>query len=125
MFLDRVATVNVLKASNTGVKLCETRTVHFLFERINKLDCDFSYRQILSLAIFNLSRYLFRKLSLLQLREYTPLSFNCLRASVPLKIPTREGDQDHIIIYYSGVIILCPFGSYLRGRQVPIFSSTK
>ena len=49
-FPNAVATVDVLTASNNDVKLVETWTVHFAnsklyyrFERINKLDCDYSY----------------------------------------------------------------------------------
>ena len=53
VFFEAVATVNVLTASNNDVKLAETRTTHFArlkscscFERMNKIDCDYSYRQI-------------------------------------------------------------------------------
>ena len=53
---DAVATVDVLIASNNEVKLVDTRTVHFArlksllrFKRINKLDHDYSYWEILSM----------------------------------------------------------------------------
>ena len=51
---DAVATVDVLIASNNEVKLVNTRTVHFAwlkslfcFKRINKLDRNYSYWEIL------------------------------------------------------------------------------
>ena len=58
IFLDAVATVYVLTGSNNDIKIFETQPVLFVhdyikspscFERINKLDHDFLYRQILSL----------------------------------------------------------------------------
>ena len=52
-FLDAVATVDILRASDSDVKLVETRTVHFSrlkslfrFEQMNKLDRYNSYWQI-------------------------------------------------------------------------------
>ena len=52
-FLDAVATVDILRASDSDLKLVETRTVHFSrlkslfrFEQMNKLDRYNSYWQI-------------------------------------------------------------------------------
>ena len=52
-FFEALAIVNVLTASNNDVKLAETRTTHFerrkscsCFEKMNKTDCDYSYRRI-------------------------------------------------------------------------------
>ena len=57
IFFIAVGTVDVLTASNNYVKLVETWTVYFAnvklpyrFERINKLDRDYSYWDILSLV---------------------------------------------------------------------------
>ena len=54
---DEVVTLNVLTASKKEVKLVKTRTVHFAslklpfhFKRINTLDRDKSYCQILTLV---------------------------------------------------------------------------
>ena len=56
-FLDAIATVDVLTATNTDVKLVDTRTVQFArlkssscFERINKLNGHYSYWQFLPLV---------------------------------------------------------------------------
>ena len=57
-FLDAVATVHVLTASNIDEKLEEIRPVHFCltiksssrYEKINKLDRDYLYWQTLSLV---------------------------------------------------------------------------
>jgi len=57
IFFNAVRTVDVLTASNNDVKIVETWTVYFAnvklpyrFERINKLDLDYSYWDILSLV---------------------------------------------------------------------------
>ena len=55
-FFNGVATKDVIVASNNDVNFVETQTVHFAwlnrslfrFEIINKVDLDFSQRQILS-----------------------------------------------------------------------------
>ena len=46
LLLDAAATVDVLTASNDDVKL----KLSSPFKKINKLDCDYSYWQILSLV---------------------------------------------------------------------------
>ena len=46
LLLDAAATVDVLTASNDDVKL----KLSSPFEKINKLDCDYSHWQILSLV---------------------------------------------------------------------------
>ena len=57
IFFIATGTVDVLTPSNNDVKLVETWTVYFAnvklpyrFERINKIDRDYSYRDILSLV---------------------------------------------------------------------------
>ena len=50
LFLYAVATVDVLMANSNNVNLAKTRYAHLhISDRINKLDRDYSYWQILSL----------------------------------------------------------------------------
>lgn len=49
LFLDAVATIGVLTASNNGVKLVKTLTIHYFYEYFNHLTV-ITYRQISSIV---------------------------------------------------------------------------